>query len=482
MNKVKNLIIIVLIIIFTASIVPKTFQNDTFFTIAIGEKVLNNEDVNSLLWHEDINFVHSGVFDIIITSIYNLFNFNGIYAFVMLVAVAQMVLYYYVLNSIIKKREISFVLTIITAFFLSEEFAARAQILSFTIFLIEFYCIENLANEFKKRYVVVLCILPVLLGNLHSSVFPVYFAIYLPYIAQIVLSKFNLKNKEDSKIIIENKNSKVLLILFFLSFLLGLCSSTTFSVYTDMYKVMKGISTNFISELQPLNIFSSVYFSILFIITIALIGFTKIKVKLTDSLYILGFGLMALSTFRCIFFFYLISSICIFRIVNTFIDFYGIKIDFHKRYINVISAVLICSVILITSIKNFSARIANEYVDITEYPVDVSNYILENLNIEEIKIYNHFNFGSYLEFNGIKAFIDSRSGLFTDEFNPGCTILQDWENVEYGSVKYKEIFEKYNITHAVLYKKSILDNYMAYDSEWNLLYDNGNFSLYEKVK
>lgn len=103
MNKIKTLVIVALIIIFTASVVSKVFQNDTFFTIAIGEKILNSEDVNSLLWHKDINFVHSGVFDIILTSIYNLFSFDGIYIFVILVAVIQMLLYYFILNSVIKR-------------------------------------------------------------------------------------------------------------------------------------------------------------------------------------------------------------------------------------------------------------------------------------------------------------------------------------------------------------------------------------------
>lgn len=481
MNKLKNFIMIILIIIFTISIVPKEFQNDTFFTIAIGEKILNNEDVNSLLWHKDIDFVHSGVFDIIITNIYNLFDFDGIYIFVLLIASIQMLLYYFILNSIIKNKEISFIATIVTTYFISFEFTARAQILSFTIFLLEFYCIEKLGNSLKKRYIIPLLIFPILLGNLHSSVFPVYFAIYLPYIAQFILVKLNFKNrKDDNKIIIENKNCTILVILFFLSFLLGLCNPTTFSIYTDMFKAMNGISSDIIAELQPLNVFHSIYFSVLVIITIAIIGFTKTKVKLTDCLYILGFGLMSLSTYRCIFFFYLISSICVFRIINTFLECYEIRFNLNK-FIKIIFTILIGTFILIVSLKNFSLSLSNEYVNRMDYPVDISNYILENLNTEDMRIYNHFNCGSYLEFRGIKAFIDSRSGIFTPEFNEGCTVLEDWYAVENGQVNYKEIFEEYDITHVLVNKGSVIDNYIAYDNEWNVIYDIGTFMLYEKV-
>ncbi len=407
MNKLKNLIMIILIIVFTIAIVPKSFQNDTFFTIAIGEKFLNNEDVNSLVWHEDINFVHSGFFDIIITAIYRLFDFDGIYIFIILIAIIQMLFYYFIINKITKKKFFSLIVTIITVYFISNEFTARAQILSFTIFLLEFYCIENIVDNFKKRYVVVLVLLPIILANLHSSVFPVYFAMYLPYIAEFILSKFNLKYKEENKIIIQKKNEKILLILFIISFILGLCNATTISVYTDMFKVMKGMSTTFIAELQPLNIFDEIYFSILVVIIVAIIGFTKTKIKITDLLYILGFGIMALSTYRCVFFFYLISSICIYRVVNDFIDLY--KINIKNKCIQNIAGILAIFFIVIFSIKNFTYNLTCEYADITTYPVEIADYIVENLDVDNMRIYNDFHMGGYLEFKGIKVFIDSRS-------------------------------------------------------------------------
>lgn len=406
MNKLKNIICIVLIIIFTISIVPKSFQNDTFFTIAIGEKFLNNEDVNSLVWHDDINFFHSGFFDIIITTIYRLFDFTGIYMFVILIATIQMLLYYFIINKITKKKLFSLIVTLITTYFISNEFTARAQILSFTIFLLEFYCIENIVNNFRKRYIVILILLPVILANLHSSVFPVYFAMYLPYIAEFILSKFNLKNKE-SQIVIQRNNKKILLILFIISFALGLCNATTISVYTDMFKAMGGLSVEFITELQPLDIFDEIYFSSLLIIVIALLSFTKTKIRLTDSLYILGFGIMALSTYRCVFFFYLISSICIYRFVNDFINLYEINI--RDKHVQNILETVITILVVIFSVKKFTYNLTYEYADITTYPVEIADYIVNNLDIDSMRIYNDFHMGSYLEFKGIKVFIDSRS-------------------------------------------------------------------------
>lgn len=483
MNKVKNFIMIILIIIFTISVVPKEFQNDTFFTIAIGENVLKNgiENEEKLVWHEGLEFTNSRwMFDVLITLIYNTFDFFGVYIFVILMSALQMLLYYIILNNITKNRILSFIATIITTYFISNEFAARAQIISFTIFLLEFYCIEKLTKNNKPIYIISLIIFPVILANIHSSVFPTYFAIYLPYIVEFILSKLKFTDKEDSKIVVEKRNMKTVLILFVLSILLGFCTPATFAAYTDMFKAMGGISSDIIAELQPLKIFDCIYFTVLVIITIAIIGFTKTKVKLTDCLYILGFGLMSLSTYRCIFFFYLISSICVFRIVNKFFECYEIKINFRKSIKYVLSTI-VCSFIIIISLKNISLSLSSEYVNRMDYPVDISDYILENLNTKEIRIYNHFNFGSYLEYRGIKAFIDSRSGIFTPEFNEGCTILEDWYSAENGQVNYKKVFEKYDITHVLVNKGCVIDNYIAYDNEWKVIYDIGTFMLYEKI-
>lgn len=484
MEKIKNIIIVLLIILFTISIVPKTFQNDTFFTIAIGRNILENgvEKQEKLVWHEGLEFTNSRwLFDTIIALMYNKFNFIGIYIFVLVIASFQALLYNYILNKIIKNKYVAFILTLLTIYFSSNEFTARAQIMSFLLFLIEFYCIERLVKMGKKIYTIILIIIPLILVNMHSSVFPMYFVFYLPYIAEFVLSKMKLKNNEDSKIIIENNNSiKKLEFLIIIGIILGFCTPDGLEPYSFMFKTMNGLSSEFIAELQSVNIFYRPYFSVLMIITIGIIGFTKTKIRLTDCLYILGFGLMGLYTYRCIFFFFLISSICIFRIINDCLYTYDININFNSPIYNIIKVVSFI-VIFVISIKNISKEIVCDYVDESKYPLEVSNYILENIDTKNMKLYNHFNFGSYLEFRGIKTFIDSRSEMYTPEFNKDCTVLQDWYNVYKGIVNYREIFEKYGITHAILYKDEVANQYIIYDQDWKLIYDYGSFSLFEKV-
>lgn len=113
------------------------------------------------------------------------------------------------------------------------------------------------------------------------------------------------------------------------------------------------------------------------------------------------------------------------------------------------------------------------------YPVEASEYILENLDVENIRIYNDFNWGSYLEFKGIKAFIDSRSGMFCDEFNPGVTILEDWLKVSDNEVDYNKVFDKYSITHVLVRDMEVLNEEIKENNLWHQIYKDDNFILYE---
>lgn len=483
-EKIKYLIPILLIIIFMISIVPKSFQNDTFFTIAIGKDILENgvQKEEKLVWHEGLEFTNSRwLFDILITIIYDMYNFLGIYIFVIIFAIIQAILYYVMLYHITKNKLLSFIFTLITMHESTYEFTARAQIISFTLFLLEFYSLEKFMQNNKKIYFIILCCISFLLANIHASVFPMYFIFYLPYIVENIISRLKLKYDNNSKILISRKNNiKYLIILIIIGFILGFCTPPGVKPYTDMFKATTEVATSLIMELQPLDITDSIYFVFMIIITLAIIAFTKTEVRITDCFFILGFTLMSLNTFRCIYFFYLISTICVIRIINDCLIDYNINtkcINLKlRKFIELFFVVLLLSYCC----KNFTNKLNQDYIDTRDYPVDATNYIINNIDISSMKIFNHFNFGSYLEFRGIPVFIDSRSGIYTPEFNEGVTILADYINVHNGVISYKKLFKDYEITHALLYNNEIINIYIQDDEEWELLYQDDNFSLYEK--
>lgn len=481
-KKIKDTLLILILILFTICIVRKSFQNDTFFTIAIGKSILENgiEVKEKMVWHDGLNFTNPRwLFDVLITQIYNHFNFCGIYVFVMIIACIQMVFYYYIVNKITNKKIFSFFFTLVIIQLLKGEFVARAQLISFPLFLLEFYSIEELLKNNKKRYYIYLFLIPFLLVNFHSSVYPIYFLIFAPYILEFILSKMNLSKDENSKIIIEDNKAYRLIIFFVIGIFAAFVVPKGVEPFAYIFKNLLGFSPKFISELKSLYISEGSIEVILLVLASAILAFSKTKVKLTDGLFILGFFILGFSVVRSIFFYYLISTICIARIISNFLDDYNFKLQI-KNNVQIIAYILIFLFLVSYMLYNISVNYNIEYVEKTLYPVDATEYILNNVNTENMRLFNHFNFGSYLEFKGIKTFLDSRSEVYTTQFNKNCTILEDWYNANSGSIDYKEIFEKYGITHALLYKKEVINQFIDDDPNWKNIYEDDEFVLYEK--
>lgn len=126
------------------------------------------------------------------------------------------------------------------------------------------------------------------------------------------------------------------------------------------------------------------------------------------------------------------------------------------------------------------------YIDSSSYPVDAANYILEevdkgNLDLETMKMYNDYNYGSYLLFRGIPVFIDSRADLYSPEFNEGVSIFKDFLNISGISTYYEGKFKKYEITHVMTGAKSKLQMLLKRDKNYKELYRDDHFVLFERL-
>ena len=181
-------------------------------------------------------------------------------------------------------------------------------------------------------------------------------------------------------------------------------------------------------------------------------------------------------------FFFIIGMIPLARLVNNFFETYDNEKLLEKLIskLNKNSILALLGVfILIFMLPNIVQRTKEEYVDKTAYPVDATEYILNNLDYQNMRIYDHFNFGSYLEFKGIKTFIDSRCEVYCREFN-NVDILEDWYHVVNGEMHYDDLFDKYDIDYAIVYNTERINTYLNKDENYNKLYEDDYFSIYER--
>ena len=103
----------------------------------------------------------------------------------------------------------------------------------------------------------------------------------------------------------------------------------------------------------------------------------------------------------------------------------------------------------------------------------IINYFKErNIDLSKVRLYNEYNYGSYLLFKGIPVFIDSRADLYSPEFNKGVDVFTDFIESSNLNVYFEDIFEKYDITHVILYR----------NSKMNMIIENAHLDNYKLIK
>lgn len=496
---------IILIGVFCISLTPKTLQNDTFYTIKIGEHIIENGEIDMLdpfSWHENLEYTYPHwLYDVIIYLIYNVGGMTGIYISTCCFSIILGASIFLVNKKIAKNEIISFVITLLSMYLLKDYIAARAQLVTFILFIIEIYCIERLVDSKEKKYMIGLIILSVLIANLHVAVWPFTFVLYLPYIAEYIMAvieekiakKYGKEPSNNGKITITKKDgTKLLIITLIICIFTGFLTPLGTVPYTYLIKTMQGNTTQNINEHQPLVLINDIDMICLIIAYIALLLFSKNKISLTDLLMLSGLTLLTFFSKRQATMLILIGSIILNKlIVECFVN-NNINILSDKIIDGVMSKFgifMITSIVLIMSIIFIKPKLDDEYIDESSYPVEMSDFILEYFeesgkDISQMRLYNEYNYGSYLLFRGIPVFIDSRADLYAPEFNEGVDVFTDFIQSSNISTYFGKIFDKYDITHVILYKNSKM-NMIIKETKlkgYKLLKQDKNFVFYEIEK
>lgn len=543
-EKVLNIKFIIMAIIciclFVITIVPKELQNDTFYTIKLGKLILNNgiDMQEHFAWHEGLPYTYPHwLYDIIIYLIFSVAGFNGIYISSIILGIALGIAIYLTNSKLTKNAVIPFFTTILVLYMGKDFITARAQLITFTLFILTIYYIERFLETKKKRYAVGLLIIPILIANIHAAVFPFYFILYMPYIGEFFISFFLKKGdlitklllksdeieikklekkeklnekqtkklellktrveknkvrleekkntkKEPYKIIVEdNKNVVALMIIMIIAAFTGLLTPIGDTPYTYLIHTMQGNTTGNISEHLPIILYNSKYVLGYIIIAVCLISFTKVKVKLSDLFLLGGLILLTIMSRRQSSMLFFVGILIMNKIVCKLIEMYdkdGIN-EILKYFTSIIGKIIIYSVFVVFMIFSLKQSKDEEIVSKKSYPVEATEFIKNNLDVKEIKLFNEYNFGSYLLYNDIPVFIDSRADVYDPQFNEWeDDIFRDFINLTNACNDYEEKFVHYGITHLLIYKNSTLDKVLRLDTNYNELYKDDNFILYQR--
>ena len=537
-----TIVAIILIAIFCVCITPRTLQNDTFYSIKIGELIKNNgiDMMDHFSWHENLSYTYPHwLYDFLTYFIYLIAGFKSIYIVTCILSALLGISVFLVNSKTTKSKPISFIITIGVMYALKPYIAARAQLVTFILFIWELYCIERFIENKKIRYAITLVIISTLIANLHVATWPFFFILFLPYIAEYIISvvsdiviykktkklviKHKMKvaqknnnierikelqiklneleeknekikqkrkdtNKNSYKILLnKNDNVKFLIIVMVICAFTGLLSPTGDTPYTYLYKTMKGNTTENISEHQPLTLINNTEAICTLVILISILTFTKTKIKLSDLFFVGGLCYLMFTSRRQFSMLVLIGSVVLGRLIVDMITRYsknGLK-DVDDVVKNNLVLVLLTILMAIFSYNSIKPVLDDKFVSEKSYPVSACDFILENIDLGTAKFYNEYNYGSYMLFRGIPVFIDSRADLYAPEFsgNKDEDIFSDFINTSSISKYYEDTFEKYNITHVILGKKSKTNLIInkSHDENYKEIYSDDNFVIYERI-
>lgn len=552
-----NILAVVAIVIFCISLCPITLQNDTYYTIKIGEHIVNTKTVDMqdpFSWHENMPYTYPHwAYDVIIYLIYNAFGLMGIFISTIVLACVLGVLMYFTNYKISKNKPVAFFITIGAMYLMKDYIAARAQLVTFILLELAILLIEKFLETKKIRYPIGIVLISIAIANLHCAVWPFFFVIFLPYVAEYLIftiidaepiykvkqKLYNIKIKiynkllnkkkekytekinktiakkeeaiEDHKKFIENqknrrenpyrikyeknKATKWLILVMIICAFTGLLTPLGDTPYTYLYKTMQGNTTENISEHLPLTLINAKEILVTLVAVLAILLFTDTKIRLKDLFMLAGLALLMFMTRRQVSMFVLFGSAIIAKLIADLFRKYDNRglAELENIMISTLGTIAVMCIIALLAILEIRPKVDDKFVRESSYPVNAATYITENLDLKSIRLFNEYNYGSYLIFRGIPVFIDSRADLYAPEFNKiensedaelakGRDIFSDYIGASTISRYYERVFEKYDITHMILGKKSKLNMLIEKDDRYNQIYSDEYFVIYERNK
>jgi len=385
------------------------------------------------------------------------------------------------------------ILYLMVVWFLGIFAMLRPQIISYTLFcVILYYVLFQSANKYWN--LIVIPILIVIWANSHESVLLGLGIIWMFFILKIIRKEFD----------------KTKIIYPVIYSLLTLINPYGYLIWPYTIKAVNvPLWNQFISEWTPLNFGNSFEVSIMAIVLItSLIVIRKSDnfLKTTENIFILIFyiGCVYEGVRHARFLPYLAIVWSIFMAQNLPNDWFGLgetvssiltRLNqyetnatwFHKvmnlvesirvEIINrskgfLVSSVFIALLFLYT--LSYSVIVGNSITSSAAFPVTSTN-ILKSLGLDE-HLFNNYDWGGYLIYNGVKPFIDGRADVFTFE----SSVFEDYMNAAYIRENPMVVFNKYNIQTLLVARNSLLYNWLISTNYFNLIYQDDTAAIFTR--
>ena len=461
-------------------------DNDTWFLLNHGRYVLSHgiPHIEPFTIHSNLSFVMQQWLSSVIFWVS--FHYIGKWALCLIPAVMLLfiTIFMHKLCMLISdnKYYLSSIVTFVIESTLSLLFmVTRPQVFTYLILVIELYLLESYVRKRNNKYLIPLPILSILLINLHASVWFMLFLFMLPYLINSFKFDFVFIKSDGYP----KKNLFIVLIIMLLCGLVNPYGLDAIKYLFNSYGVFE--INNYIGEMiSPSFAFALGKINIAFIFLFCFIyaKYKKGKLEVRYLLLVCGTIYLGLSHYKS-YAYFLIGGI--FPIAYYVKDEFSVYKDnfskYSKHVINVFK--LVCYVLFIASVFIFSSITLEKSKRTDKYiskGLEKSvNYITKHYDKEKIKVYADYNDGGYVEYMGIKSYIDPRAEVFLKKNNKQKDIFVEYYNVQKYKLSCDVFLNTYDFDLLILDEQDALNKCMN-NKKYNLVYSDKDRKLYEVKK
>ena len=481
-------------------------DNDTYWIIKTGEYICNNgiPTKDFLTMHKTMDLVvQQWAADVIFYKLYSLMGFIGPMLLVLVMYGVFLALMKKLCLQISNKPIMASIAAFVAGVSMTQFFVTRPQIFTYSIILIELLCLERFVKDGKYRHLAVLPVLSVLEVNLHASMWTMLFIILLPYFVNALPLKIKCRSIACCKLL-------PLIVTAIVMGVAGLITPYGIKGLSFLFTTSIGNKVNSsIMELHPLTFKLSLDamsdYVVLAIVLCTYLFYKKGKTTIRYILLTVGTCAMMFTYIKLIPYFVICAIPTLLAYIDN-VDFVGtfkrlVAEDKKKNEEKKQSKLLIpITVTLITVFSIFivgyvgqsiyseaSKFIKNDGADkgiiALDEAIDAMQTDIDLCNVDDLRLFNGFNAGAYLEFKGYTTYIDPRADSFVEEANHEFDYLTEYSKVAKGEKNYKKVFDKYDFNYALVCRSSEKPLYvnLKNDKDYELIFKNKNYAVFKKT-
>lgn len=485
---VALLMVVVPMIVKTAT--PDT---DTFFLMTTGRYIVETGTVptiNPFVIHEGFEMVvQQWGFDIIMYELYDHFGNPGLIAYILVAYTLMLALLNRYIGLFTKNSWTKAIVMLISGTIFLPFATARPTSFTILSFISLLYCVEQYQRTSKTKYLIPLPIISLMQINMQSSTWPLLFVLIIPYIFP-----HNLYKKDQTTNALRQWWDKYRRLLFTMGLMLGLgfVNPNGWNGILYVFQSYTNVSSKCqISELMPPALTSK--FGILCIMAIVTltvfvtIRVPKIKTGLSGlhddiTRFYMAAGTTLLACMHLRNSWYLIIGVM--PMIAVMMDKLPAPPIKQSEQSNVKCILKLACTFILPCILSVVLCISANYsqfssVDNPFAPKEAVKY-LDTLPKESITLYNEFNAGAYMEWEGYQVYFDARPELFSIEINKKEDVLTEYSQLESGEADYQAFLDKYNFTHLIV-SNPLFAMYLDMHENYQVVVEGNQYALYERV-